>query len=98
MVQGFLPKPETGAQKRDPCGFLRMDVSFSARILAGTPDKLTGKGVTMEQDKKVTLSITEQEHQVIKLIRELGYGELSILVKDGKPYRVEEIRKSIQIK
>ena len=52
----------------------------------------------MEQEKRVTLQITEQEHQGIKLIRELGYGELSILVKDGKPYRVEEIRKSIQIK
>ena len=52
----------------------------------------------MEQIKKTPVPITDQEYQVIELIRGLGYGELSILVKEGKPYRVEEIRKSIQIK
>lgn len=54
--------------------------------------------MTKEQAKTVTAEISEQEWQVIQLIRELDYGELSIMVKGGEPCRVEEIRKSIQLK
>ena len=42
-------------------------------------------------------SLTEQELQLIRLIRELGYGELNITVKAGKPVHVNEIRRSIQL-
>lgn len=42
--------------------------------------------------------ISDQEWQVIKLIRDLGYGELVITVKESKPIRVEEVRKSIPIR
>ena len=42
-------------------------------------------------------NVTDKEYQVIELIRKLGYGELTIMVKDGVPYRAEEVRKSIQI-
>ena len=41
--------------------------------------------------------LSVQEEQVIRLIRELGYGQVMITVRDGKPCRVEEIRKSIQL-
>lgn len=51
----------------------------------------------MEEEKKVTVRITAREQQVLNLIRELNYGELRVLVRDGQPCRVEEIRKSIQI-
>lgn len=49
----------------------------------------------MEQVAKE--SLTEQELQLIRLIRELGYGELNITVKAGKPVHVNEIRRSIQL-
>lgn len=49
-------------------------------------------------EKTTMLAISDQEQQIIKLIRELGYGQVLITVKEGKPCRVEEIRKSIQIK
>ena len=42
-------------------------------------------------------SLTEQEQKLIQIIRELGYGELNITVKAGKPILVNEIRKSIQL-
>ena len=42
-------------------------------------------------------SLTEQEKKLIQIIRELGYGELNITVKAGKPILVNEIRKSIQL-
>lgn len=43
------------------------------------------------------LMITKAEKQLIELIRSLEYGEIRIMVKDAKPIRVEEIRRSIQL-
>lgn len=42
------------------------------------------------------LSLTEKEKLLLKLIRELGYGEVRIFVADGQPVRAEEIKKSIK--
>ena len=52
----------------------------------------------MSGTEKDTLKITEQDKQVIRLMRELNYGQLVINVKEGKPIHVEEIRRSILIK
>ena len=41
--------------------------------------------------------LTKAEKQIIQLIRALDYGEIRILIKDQKPLRVEEIRRSIQL-
>ena len=41
--------------------------------------------------------LTQAEKQIIQLIRALDYGEIRILIKDQKPLRVEEIRRSIQL-
>jgi hypothetical protein len=41
--------------------------------------------------------LTKAERQLIELIRSINYGELRIMVKDEKPIRVEEIRRSIQL-
>ena len=41
--------------------------------------------------------LTKAERQLIELIRSIEYGELRIMVKDEKPIRVEEIRRSIQL-
>ncbi len=53
----------------------------------------------MEKDKprEPLPPLSVQEERVIRLIRELGYGQVMITVRDGKPCRVEEIRKSIQL-
>jgi hypothetical protein len=39
---------------------------------------------------------TEKEEQLLKLIREIGFGELHIHVANGQPVRAEEIKKSIK--
>lgn len=43
------------------------------------------------------LILTNAEKQLIQLVRSLEYGELRIMIKDSKPIRVEEIRRSIQL-
>ncbi len=46
-------------------------------------------------DNKVVLN--EQEQRLIQMIRETRYGDLRIFVSEGKPIRVEEIKKSIKL-
>lgn len=60
----------------------------------------SGKEVaqTMPGEEKEAIKITEQDKQVIRLMREIGYGQLIIQVKEGKPIHVEEVRKSILIR
>ncbi len=50
-------------------------------------------------DKKTEagLSLSEQEARLISMIRDIRFGELHIFVSDGKPVRVEEIKKSIKL-
>ena len=43
------------------------------------------------------IALTKSELQLIELVRSLEYGEIRIMVKDSKPIRVEEIRRSIQL-
>lgn len=50
------------------------------------------------KEKLVTAELSEQELQVLRIMREIEYGELMVSIKAGKPIRVEEVRKSIQIK
>lgn len=48
----------------------------------------------MEQKKDSKPS--EKEEKLLKLIRELGFGQITIYVADGQPVRAEEIRKSVK--
>jgi hypothetical protein len=43
------------------------------------------------------LILNEQEERLIRMIREIKYGELHIFITDGKPVRAEEIKKSIKL-
>ena len=49
----------------------------------------------MQTDKNMEL--TKAEKQLIEVIRSLDYGEVRIMIKDSRPIRVEEIRRSIQL-
>lgn len=49
------------------------------------------------ESKTEWIELTEREEKLIRLIRELGFGELSIFVADGQPVRAEEIKKSIKL-
>ena len=41
--------------------------------------------------------ISEQEQKLLEVIRNLDYGEMRILVKEGAPVHIEEIKKSIKL-
>ena len=42
-------------------------------------------------------NITEQEKKLLKLISEIGFGEIKVIINDGKPIRIEEMIKSIKL-
>ncbi len=44
-------------------------------------------------DKKNISKIEKLE----KLMMEIGFGELRVIIQDGKPIRVEEIKKSVKL-
>ncbi|MDR0294253.1 MAG: YezD family protein [Oscillospiraceae bacterium] len=48
----------------------------------------------MAEPEKETLH-SYAEKQLLHMIRELKYGEIRVIVQDGKPVRAEEIKKSV---
>ena len=50
------------------------------------------------KDSDVKVQLNSQEWQLVQMIRELDYGQLTITVKASKPIHVEEVRKSIPLK
>jgi hypothetical protein len=50
------------------------------------------------KDNTIKADLASQEWQLIQMIRELDYGQLTITVRAGKPIHVEEVRKSIPLK
>ena len=52
--------------------------------------------LTEKKDEKPFVC-TKSEKEVIRLLRSLDYGELTVTVKDGEPVRVE-LHRSIHIK
>ena len=45
----------------------------------------------------VTADLTEKESRIIEIIRSIEFGEVRVVVTDGVPVRVEEIKKSIKL-
>ena len=43
------------------------------------------------------ISLTKQEQKLFEILRKLDYGEVRIIVKEGAPVHVEEIKKSIKL-
>ena len=44
-----------------------------------------------------TFVLSEQEKNLILMIRDVKYGELRIFITDSTPVRAEEIKKSIKL-
>ena len=51
----------------------------------------------MTEEKKDSLSLTKQEENLIRILREIAFGEARIVITDGRPIRIEEIKKSIKL-
>ncbi|MBR3611244.1 MAG: DUF2292 domain-containing protein [Oscillospiraceae bacterium] len=54
-----------------------------------------GGDISMQSENSKMLSKAETE--LIKAIRSLDFGEVRVIVKDNRPIRIEEIKKSIQL-
>ena len=60
-------------------------------------DPAKERGRAMEAKTEIPVSLTERERRLLDLLRGLKYGELRVMVQEGQPVRVEEIRRSIRL-
>ncbi len=42
-------------------------------------------------------NLDEKERKLLKIIREIGFGEIKVIINEGKPIRIEELKKSIKL-
>lgn len=47
--------------------------------------------------KEESQKLDPKEENLIEIIHDIKYGELKIIVQDGLPIRVEELKKSIKL-
>jgi len=47
------------------------------------------------EEKKHKLDIKEEK--LIKIINDIKFGEIKIIIQDGLPIRIEEVKKSIKL-
>ena len=52
-------------------------------------------GITVRENHEGTQN--EKEIHLLKIIRELQFGEIKIIVQDGQPIRIEEMKKTIKL-
>ena len=41
--------------------------------------------------------LNAQEKKLLEIIREIGHGEIKVIINDGRPVRLEELKKSIKL-
>lgn len=52
----------------------------------------------MSEKKLIQIEVNAAEEKILEMIREIEFGQILITIKHGTPIRVEEIRKSIDLK
>lgn len=50
------------------------------------------------EEKLLDIQVTPREKEILDYVRDLEYGEVTVFVQNGKPIRLEEIKKSVQLK
>ena len=50
----------------------------------------------MDKETK-QMKLTEKEARLIEIIRKLDFGEVRVVIQDGVPTRLEEIKRSIKL-
>lgn len=48
-------------------------------------------------ESKFNATLTRHEQKLLEIIRSLDYGEVRVVITDGTPTRIEEIKKSIKL-
>ena len=52
---------------------------------------------TKKQKASTEALLTKEEKKLIEVLRTIDFGEVRVVVIDGKPTRIEEIKKSIKL-
>ncbi len=75
---------------------LSMEGCFFVKTALGKKEMKIGMTTAMpdEMTKTVPPEQTEQDEEILRLIRELGYGKIVITVKNGQPVHAE-LQKSV---
>ncbi|MDR1914192.1 MAG: DUF2292 domain-containing protein [Clostridiales bacterium] len=50
-----------------------------------------------KKDSGIDPPLTDAEKKVIAVMRDVKFGKIEVVIQDGAPIRVDEIRKSIKI-
>ena len=53
--------------------------------------------MTEKKRELVEVSLTREEKKLIEAIRKVDFGEARVVITDGRPTRIEEIKKSIKL-
>ena len=49
------------------------------------------------EENGVGRELSEKEKKLIELVRDTGYGEIRVAVRDGQPVLVEEVKRSVKL-
>ena len=49
------------------------------------------------QENGAERELSEKEKRLVELIRSTGYGEIRIIIRDGQPIQVEEVKRSFKL-
>ena len=59
--------------------------------------RITERRLTMGRENESPLKLSEKEDKMIRLLRKVEFGEIRIILTDGQPVRIEEVRRSIKL-
>ena len=51
----------------------------------------------MEEKEQNVVKLCSQERKLIDIIRKIQFGEVRVIINDGRPVRIEEVKKSIKL-
>lgn len=87
------------AQVRRPAGMKSISLDIGVLCLQKYGCRsfyFSSEVIHMSNDKAAGVSgLNEKEKALIKLLRNIKYGDVRIIVKDGIPIRAEQVTKSI---
>ena len=52
---------------------------------------------TKKQKVSTEALLTKEETKLIEVLRKIDFGEARVVITDGRPTRIEEIKKSIKL-
>ena len=50
-----------------------------------------------EVNTSIEVEVSVQEQKILEIMRNMEFGEVRLVISDGKPVRMEEIKKSVKL-